>query len=399
MLRAGAWFSRGLSRPGSNALLADTVPSSVYGRAYGFERAMDNLGAIVGPLLAIALIAVFSTRTAILISIIPGLLAVLAIIYAIRHTALPQDRERQPIRLHLRPVMHGDLGHLLVALSFFELGNIAATLLILRDTDLLEPGRSFDYATQLAIVLYVLYNLAATLISVPAGRLADSTTPLRVLSIGVGAFALAYLGFAFVRASIPLLAVFFIVAGVGIGAVETAEHSAVATLAPDYLRGSSFGALAAIQSFGNLIASSIFFHPLRRLLCHCLVLLPAVSTLISLLALFLSLPTLSLRLLGTSRVLVPKSAYIRTSAGIKSRFHAYSCLRTPRFAIRRSAVRARLAPFRAPLVGGRSGMVTEWTRVRAQTVTAASRQESRRRVRRTCTSSRLRRRQQRLLLA
>lgn len=257
VLRAAAWTSRGLRVPARNALLADTVSASAYGRAYGFERAMDNLGAIVGPLLAIGLVAVFSTRTAILLSIIPGLLAVLAIIYAIRHTERPKQPERQPIRLRIRPVMRGQLGRLLAGVGVFEVGNIAATLLILRATDLLEPGRSLDDATQLAIALYVLYNVAATLASVPAGRMADRSTALRVLALGVGAFAIAYVGFAFVGASIPLLAVFFIAAGIGIGAVETAEHSAVATLAPDSLRGSSFGALAAIQSFGNVIASSL----------------------------------------------------------------------------------------------------------------------------------------------
>ena len=78
VLRAGAWFSRGLRVPARNALLADAVPSAVYGRAYGFEHAMDNLGAIIGPLLAIALVALFSTRTAIVLSIIPGLLAVVS---------------------------------------------------------------------------------------------------------------------------------------------------------------------------------------------------------------------------------------------------------------------------------------------------------------------------------
>lgn len=256
-LRAGARVSSGLRVPSRNALLADAVPASAYGRAYGFERAMDNLGAIVGPLLAIALVAAFSTRTAILISVIPGLLAVVAIIYAIRHTERPKPRERQPLRIRIRPVMKGQLGRLLGAISVFEIGNIAATLLILRATDLLEPGRSTDGATQLAIVLYVLYNLAATVTSVPAGHLADSTSPVRVLALGIGAFVLAYAGFAFAGASVALLALYFVAAGIGIGAVETAEHSAVATLASDSLRGSSFGALAAIQSFGNLIASSL----------------------------------------------------------------------------------------------------------------------------------------------
>ena len=54
-LRAGAWAARGLRVPARNALLADIVPAEVYGRAYGFERAMDNLGAIIGPLLGIVL--------------------------------------------------------------------------------------------------------------------------------------------------------------------------------------------------------------------------------------------------------------------------------------------------------------------------------------------------------
>ena len=86
LLRAGAWTARGLRVPARNALLADVVPASAYGRAYGFERAMDNLGAIGGPLLALGLVALVGVRTAILLSIIPGLLAVAAILYAIRHT-------------------------------------------------------------------------------------------------------------------------------------------------------------------------------------------------------------------------------------------------------------------------------------------------------------------------
>jgi MFS family permease len=93
VLRAGAWAARGLRVPARNALLADVVPAAVYGRAYGFERAMDNLGAIGGPLFALALVGLIGVRSAILLSIIPGLLATLAIVYAIRRTpAQPSAR-------------------------------------------------------------------------------------------------------------------------------------------------------------------------------------------------------------------------------------------------------------------------------------------------------------------
>jgi MFS family permease len=256
VLRAGAWAARGLRVPARNALLADVVPASAYGRAYGFERAMDNLGAIGGPLLALGLVELVGVRTAILLSIIPGLLAVAAIVYAIRHTAAPSERTRRPIRLHVRPVLRGQLGRLMVGISVFELGNIAATLLILRATDLLTPGRGVDDAAQIAIALYLIYNLAATLTSVPAGRLGDRRGLVRVLAAGIAAFALAYAGFAATGASIPLLAAAFALAGIGIGCVETAEHAAVATLAPERVRGSAFGVLAAVQSLGNLIAST-----------------------------------------------------------------------------------------------------------------------------------------------
>jgi len=256
-LRACAWTARGLRVPARNALLADVVPAAAYGRAYGFERAMDNLGAVGGPLLALALVASFSVRTAILLSIVPGLLAVVAILYAIRHTARPRPRDRVALRIRVRPVLRGDLGSLMVGIGLFELGNIAATLLILRATDLLAPAHGYDGAVQIALLLYAAYNLAATVASVPAGRLVDRHGAVLVLAGGVACFLVAYVGFAFTGASIGVLAACFLAAGVAIGCVETAEHAAVARLAPESLRGSAFGLLAAVQSFANLGASAV----------------------------------------------------------------------------------------------------------------------------------------------
>ncbi|MET8046839.1 MFS transporter [Streptosporangium sp. NPDC005286] len=259
-LRAGAWFARGLRVPARNALLADLVPANAYGRAYGFERAMDNLGAIGGPLLALGLVAVFNVRTAILISVIPGILAALAIIYAIRKAAQPAVRERIPIRLRIRPVLRGDLGRLLGAITAFEVGNVAATLLILRATELLTPAHGIEAATSIALGLYVAYNIAATLASIPAGHTSDrlgKRGPILVMTAGITLFGIAYAALAFDTAGYLLLALPFIAAGLAIGCVETAEHAAVAALAPTDLRGSAFGLLATVQSLGNFAASAI----------------------------------------------------------------------------------------------------------------------------------------------
>lgn len=256
VLRAAAWTARGLRGPARNALLADAVEPAVYGRAYGFERAMDNAGAVVGPLLALGLVAIVGVRGAILVSVVPGLLAAAAIVYAVRHLRRPQKRHTTPIRLVVRPLLRGDLGGLLVAVALFEAGNVAATLLILRATEQLTPGFGTDGAAAVAIALYSGYNLAATVASIPAGRLADARGARMVFGAGVLLFALAYLTFA-VGSGVLVLGAAFLAAGIGIGATETAEHTAVASLAPAELRGSAFGLLAAIQSAGDFIASAL----------------------------------------------------------------------------------------------------------------------------------------------
>lgn len=257
LLRTGAWAARGIRGPSRNALLADVVPAEAYGRAFGFERAMDNLGAILGPLLALALVAAIGVRRAIFASIVPGLLAAVAIAYAARRVRTSTTRERRPIKLQVRPVMRGALGRLFVGMGAFEFGNAAATLMILRATELLTPGRGEHAAAQIAVLLYVGYNLAGTLASIPAGHLVDRRGSLLALVGGTLAFLLAYLTFAGTGASVAVLGLAFVLAGVGIGLVETAEATAVATLAPEPVRGSAFGLLAATQSAGNLAASAV----------------------------------------------------------------------------------------------------------------------------------------------
>ncbi len=256
-LRAGAWAARGLRVPSRNALLADAVSAEAYGRAYGFERMADNLGAIGGPLLALGLVAILSVRTAMYVSVIPGLLAALAILYAIRRIPRMTVKERQKICLRVRPIMHGRLGRLMWAASAFEMGNVAVTLLILRATQLLEPTHGLNSAAQIGILLYLGYNVSATVFSLPSGHAIDKVGAIIVFGVGAAAFLAAYVVLALTSANILLLLLGFVLAGIGIACAETAQHAAVASAAPLDLRGSAFGLLAAVQSFGNLAASAV----------------------------------------------------------------------------------------------------------------------------------------------
>jgi MFS family permease len=228
-----------------------------YGRSYGFERMMDNLGAVGGPLLALALVAGLGIRGAILASGVFGLAAAGSIVYAIRHIQRPAPTERRPLRIRIRPLLKGRLGRLWVPVTAFEAGNLATTLLILRATELFTPADGLESATRTALLLYAGHNLAATLVSIPAGKAADRWGYRPVLGVGFTTGLAAYLLFGVTSAVLATVTVAFLLAGVTIGMVETAEHGAVAEAAPEEIRGSAFGLLAAIQSFGNLVASGI----------------------------------------------------------------------------------------------------------------------------------------------
>jgi len=114
-----------------------------------------------------------------------------------------------------------------------------------------------DRAAITGIGLYVGYNVAATVASFPAGRAVDAVGGPRVLAIGIGLFAVAYAVLAITGPDLVPLALAFIAAGVGIGAVETAENATVASAAPEHQRGSAFGLLAVIQAGGDLVASAV----------------------------------------------------------------------------------------------------------------------------------------------
>lgn len=257
LFRTVAWAARGIRGPARNALLADIVPAAAYGKAYGFERAMDNLGAIGGPLLALALVAAVGVRAAILISVVPGAMAALAIVAAVRAAPRHEARTHVPVRLRVRPLLHGRLRALLFGITAFELGNVAATLLILRATELLDRTHEHGTAVKIALLLYSGYNFAASAVAVPGGHLADRRGTMVVLCLGAAAFIVAFGGFAVAGSSILVLALLFAAAGIGIGLGEPAQSAAVAALAPDGLRGSAFGLVAGIQSFANLAASAV----------------------------------------------------------------------------------------------------------------------------------------------
>ncbi|WP_406813458.1 MFS transporter [Mycobacterium sp. M23085] len=260
LLRALAWVSRGLRSPSRDALLASLTSTAAHGRAFGLERAGDNLGAVAGPLLAAGLVAWVGVRPALLLAAIPGVFAAIAIFVAARegrrHTRANGVAARR--RLDLAALRDAGMLRALAPVALFEFGNIATTLLILRGTQLLStPYRSVTAATSLAILIYASHNVIATLASLVAGRWYDRAGPRTVFATGAAVYVIGYGLFAAGAHSIWLLVVAFGAAGAGIGLAEPTESAVVAQLLPDHLRGSGFGLLGVVQAGGDVIATVV----------------------------------------------------------------------------------------------------------------------------------------------
>ena len=261
VLRGLAWSSRGLRSPARDSLLASLAPKEAFGRAFGLERAGDNLGAVVGPLLAAGLVSWVGIRPAIYFAFIPGAFAALAIGVAAREARQRNRRpQRQPGRaaVGLRALRHSGLPRALIPVALFECGNVATTLLILRATQLLHHGaRSAAVAASLAILIYAAHNAVAAAVALFGGRWLDRAAPRIVFALGAALYVLAYAGFAIGPHGWLLLLVFFSLAGSGIGLAETAESTVVARAVPDRLRGSAFGVLGGVQAAGDLVSTIV----------------------------------------------------------------------------------------------------------------------------------------------
>jgi MFS family permease len=257
-LRATAWVARGVRSPARDAMLASLAPPEAYGRAFGLERAGDNLGAVAGPLLAAGLVAWLGIRPALYLAAIPGVFAAVAI--AVAAAEARQHHDPVPRRFRLEPSGLRSAGLLrpLIPVAAFELGNMATTLLILRATTLLRDGdRSTAAATSIAVLIYAGHNLFGVFGAYGGGHWLDRAGPRVVFATGGLLYVAAYALFALPLHSWPLLVVPFVLAGSGIGLAETAESALVARLLPDRLRGSGFGVLGGVQSLGDFTSSAV----------------------------------------------------------------------------------------------------------------------------------------------
>jgi MFS family permease len=249
-IRFGDRVGKGIRTSPRDALIADSADPAVRGKAFGFHRSMDNVGAIIGPLTATLLLTWFikDLRTIFWLAAIPGAISVLLIVLKVRETKAAGGKKADAGFLKLLPA--GRLRTYLLVILLFTLGNSSDAFLLLR-------------AGQLGVtlaripLLWTFFNLVKTCATMPFGALSDRIGRRGVIISGWGVYALSYIGFAFATSEIHIWLLFAFY-GLFYGLTEGVEKALLADIAEPAERGSAFGWYNFAIGIGALPASLIF---------------------------------------------------------------------------------------------------------------------------------------------
>jgi len=258
-LRFSDRVGKGLRTSPRDAIIADSTPPEFRGMAYGFHRAMDHGGAIIGPLLATGLLLVLhdtpqeNLKTVFLLSFIPGLLAVCLLFVGLREKPVDGPRPALSSGFNFRAAWAGmpaGFRKYLAIILAFTLGNSTDAFLLLR-------AQQLGVSIALLPAIWVALHVVKMGFSVPGGILSDRIGRKKVIVTGWIVYALVYGGFAFASSQWHVWAL-FMVYGVYFGLTEGVEKALVADFAPVHLRGSAFGLYHLIVGLGALPASLLF---------------------------------------------------------------------------------------------------------------------------------------------
>lgn len=242
-------FGKGIRGAPRDAIIAESADKELMGRAFGFQRAMDTVGAIIGPAAAFLLLAAFANdyRKVFWLSIIPGIIAVLCIIFFIRDVK-PADRQAVKPRFTLK-VFDWRFKFFVLIVAVFAFGNSSDVFLILR-------AQQAGIPVGIIPLVYLTFNLVYSLSSVPAGMAADKFGKKRIILLGFLVFAAVYFGFA-VAESTSGIWILFLFYGLYMGLTEGVQKAFLTTIIPPDFKATAYGIYNMVVGLAMFPASLI----------------------------------------------------------------------------------------------------------------------------------------------
>jgi MFS family permease len=264
-------FGKGLRSSARDALIADSTESQYRGKAFGFHRALDSIGAVMGPLITLALLYYLenshrdpgsSYRIIFLLAFIPALISVLLLLFFVTEKA---GERKEGMKFRFSDFSR-DFKIFLTISVVFAIGNSSDAFLILRANNIFESfggvpsiiTSTFGSIAVIAVVIltYVVYNITYSLFSMPAGMLSDRIGRRNVMIGGFLIFSFVYLGFALANAGY-LIWILFAIYGFYIAMTDGVSKAYAVDLVPADKRGTAIGLYYTATGLMALAASII----------------------------------------------------------------------------------------------------------------------------------------------
>ena len=251
-VRATDRIGKGLRTPPRDALIADSVSIENAGKAFGFHRTLDQAGAIVGPLVAFALLQFIDIRGVFIMSLIPGAIAVLILIFVVKEVVIKKHPTAN-IFANMKQVIHGNKPFvmLLVISCIFSLGAFNFSFVLLKASDM---GVEKNFIP----IVYAVINIAHTIIGIPSGFLADRIGKEKVLLIGYGVFGISTVLMVILSGNALYAYLLAGVFGVYMGISETVQRAVIPRYVSSELRGTAFGIFSIVIGAGFFVGNVLF---------------------------------------------------------------------------------------------------------------------------------------------
>ena len=246
-------FGKGMRTASRDKLIAAATEPEQQGLAFGLHRAMDTMGAVLGPLFALLLIQFHvPLRWVFAVAVIPGIISVFVILRLVKEHRGEPRREAFRLSLPESPAFRW----LLAGSLLFAVGNSSDMFILLKANSIVAPSASEVFRLSVPVLLYVLYNAVYAAASTPLGGLSDRVGQFPLVIGGYVVFAAVYAGFAAAGSGL-VLAGLFAAYGLYIAATEGTSKALISRAIPHDARGSALGLYYTATGLASFSASTI----------------------------------------------------------------------------------------------------------------------------------------------